>query len=553
MAGSLSVGARLETVQPRPLTDQTDRLFLLALLIVSIVIHAWVVSRAELTARDSIGFARTAMQLIDPAAARLPQDPPEKTMSALDVVLRSQHPPGYALSVLAVSQVLATIHPVGPGELPAQLLLATQLVSAIAGVLLTFPHYWLGRMLLGKPLGFAVALLFQFLPTPALVTSDGLTEGLYLLGLGVSLFLAVRAIKLHGIKHFLLSGLAVGLTYLVRPEGLLVMVALTLALLWRVLAKAIPGRTALGLFIALIVGIFLSSGWYMILIGGVTQKPTGTSLLKSFNLRSKLTTNLAPKTGPLVADWYTPDQYKSRAHWMISAFAKEGGKVFHYTPLPFATIGLFVVLFRRLREQPEWFVLVMYGALFFGLLIVLSGFKPYDDLQRPYLSERHMLPLAYVGCVFAIVGLFVLCSRLFPSNPTRAKQLGWTVLFIMLGSCVPSLLRSLHGSRLGHKEAGQILREQATEADTIIDPFDYALWYSGRSLKQIPPDPEAKAGSYRWAILEAGDSSNSVTPRLPAAVAVSQDRINPALLVKWWPSDQPENKAKVRLYKQLVK
>jgi hypothetical protein len=554
MAGTLSVGARLETVQPRPLTDQLDRLFVLILLAVAIVIHSWVVLHTEMTARDSIGFARIAMQLLEPSMARTPQDAPEQVLSPLDVVLRSQHPPGYSVAVLGCSLLLKQIHPVPISELPGQLLLATQLVSATAGVLLVFPMYWLGRMLLGKPQGFAAALLFQFLPTPARVTSDGLTEGLYLLFLGVSLFLAARAIRLRSVKNFLLCGLAVGATYLVRPEGLLVGLVAMIALLQRVWVLAIPRRAGLGLLVALGVGVLLSSGWYMVLIGGITQKPTGTSLLKNFNVRKYLQTQApaAPRVG-LFADWYTPDQYKSRTHWMLNAFAKEGGKVFHFAPLGLAVIGLVIVVFRRLREQPEWLVLILYGIFFTGLLLAMTGLKSYDDLNRPYLSERHLLPLAYIGCIFAIAGLFACRSLFGPDREELGRRIAWIVLGVILISCVPSLLRSLHSSRQGHKEAGLIIRDQAAEEDTVIDPFDYALWYSGRSLKQIKPDPPGKIGTYRWAILESGENHNSATPRLPAAIAVSQDRDNKAELVKWWPTDKPESEAKVRLFKQQIK
>ena len=61
------------------------------------------------------------------------------------------------------------------------MLLATQVASSVAGVLLVIPMYLLGRMLFGRFAGFAGAALFQLLPVPAHVTADGLTEALYLL------------------------------------------------------------------------------------------------------------------------------------------------------------------------------------------------------------------------------------------------------------------------------------------------------------------------------------------------------------------------------------
>src|SRR5207249_2546738 len=79
-----------------------------------------------------------------------------------------------------------------PLPLPESTLLAAQLVSAIAGVLLVVPTYLLGRMLFGRNVGFAAALLFQVLPVPARITSDGLAEGLYLLGSATALVIGVR-------------------------------------------------------------------------------------------------------------------------------------------------------------------------------------------------------------------------------------------------------------------------------------------------------------------------------------------------------------------------
>ena len=145
-------------------------------------------------------------------------------------------------------------------------------------MLLVFPTYWLGRLLFGKFAGFAAALLFQVLPVPAEVTSDGLTEGLYLLGLGTALLLGTRAIQKPGVGGFLSCGLVTGLTYLVRPEGMIVaaavgMVALTMGVVGRwSRSQAAAGITAL------VVGAVLPAVPYMVLIEGVTNKPAGKAI-----------------------------------------------------------------------------------------------------------------------------------------------------------------------------------------------------------------------------------------------------------------------------------
>src|SRR5207248_230773 len=110
-----------------------------------------------------------------------------------------------------------------------------------------------GRMLFGRNVAFAAALLFQVLPVPARITSDGLSEGLYLLTVAGALVLGVRAVRRPGVGGFLVCGLATGLGYLVRPEGLMVAGAVGLVAGWLGLVRkwprdAAPGLALLGVF-----------------------------------------------------------------------------------------------------------------------------------------------------------------------------------------------------------------------------------------------------------------------------------------------------------------
>src|SRR5690349_18183319 len=141
MATDVYIGGRLEAVAPRRVTDTADRVRLLALLGVAVAVHAWVLTHTRVTARDSIGFARIALQFENPKAALGPG------ADVVAVLMQSQHPPGYPLAVLAASwPVRAAYH----ADLPDQMLLSAQVASCVAAVLLVFPTYWLGRMLFGK-------------------------------------------------------------------------------------------------------------------------------------------------------------------------------------------------------------------------------------------------------------------------------------------------------------------------------------------------------------------------------------------------------------------
>ena len=56
--------------------------------------------------------------------------------------------------------------------------------------------------------------------------SDGLAEALYLLCVATSLGFGVRAVRHRSTLYFLLCGMAAGAAYLVRPEGLMVVLAI---------------------------------------------------------------------------------------------------------------------------------------------------------------------------------------------------------------------------------------------------------------------------------------------------------------------------------------
>src|SRR4051812_20384519 len=73
MATDVHIGGRLEAVAPRRVTDAADRVRLVALAAVAVAVHAWVLAHTTVTARDSIGFARTALQFQDPKAALGPE------------------------------------------------------------------------------------------------------------------------------------------------------------------------------------------------------------------------------------------------------------------------------------------------------------------------------------------------------------------------------------------------------------------------------------------------------------------------------------------------
>jgi len=170
---SAEVGGRLEVVAPRRSLFIKDYWRIAVLLAVAITIHSWLVRHTSVPARDSIGFARIANNLSDPNAGSTPDKPRQR----IDIIRDANQHPGYPVAVWMTEKLLRRAMPSNP----ERALLATQLANALAATLLVIPLYMIGRILFGRNVGFGAALLFQVLPVPARVTSDGLSEGVYLL------------------------------------------------------------------------------------------------------------------------------------------------------------------------------------------------------------------------------------------------------------------------------------------------------------------------------------------------------------------------------------
>lgn len=556
------VGGRIEAVVRPRRVFAPDYLRLGVLLAVAAAVHGWLVTHTAVTARDGLGFARYAICLQSPFA-HAPEVDYSRTQ--YDVVKDQQHPPGYPAAVWLAAKFVRAAHPSPADGGPAQAthhaqvyLLSAQLVSAAAAVLLVIPVYFTGRMVFGRNAGFAAALLVSVLPTPARLTSDALTEGLYLLSAMTAVTLGVRAVRRPGVGGFLLCGLAVGLTYLIRPEGLMAAGAVGLVAGWLGLTGRWPRDLAAGRLTALVVGVALVAGPYMLAIGKLTNKPSPQHLLNPgddgpktlFHLRTGGTTQAAPGAGgPLFAAWWNPDEDAGRNRYVWGAVeaGRETGKALHYLPAAFAVAGL-VLLRRRVAADPGSWVLLALAGVNAAVLVYLGA-------KTGYVSERHTVLVVTVGCLFAGAALEPVAAAL--ARLPKAGRL-WSgklapagLLVMLMATALPSTLKPLHANREGHKHVGRKLAELLSEHEarnepvTVVDPFCWAEWYAGRTLYFVPAD--SADARVRYVILDdkTRPEDHARLPRLEVARALAAG----GRVVYHWPEDVPEDQAKVKLYR----
>jgi hypothetical protein len=165
------------------------------------------------------------------------------------------------------------------------------------------------------------------------------------------------------------------------------------------------------------------------------------------------------------------------------------------------------------------------------------------------VSERHTLLLVLLTCVFAGGAIEPLAACL-----SRVPKVGrfWAgkfapagLLLALVAAALPATLKPLHPQREGHKHAGKWLKENATPADCVIDPFCWAEWYAERTLYHIPPDPPDAKVLYTVLDSKTRPEEHSRLPRLGLARGVAAS----GTIVYSWPENVPPEQASVKVYK----
>jgi 4-amino-4-deoxy-L-arabinose transferase-like glycosyltransferase len=513
------------------------------LVLLAAFVRIWIICHTEVAARDSIGFIRYALQLERSPWTR--------------VLHESQQHPGYPIVMLAVSWPVRAL---AGGTTPISMQLSAQIASALAGILLVLPMYFLGRDLLGRSAGFWGTAWFQCLPVSARALSDGLSEATFLLFMAMALLLAVQGLRRASAGRFAVSGLFGGFAYLTRPEGALVVIASAIVLLlvpfvgvWKR-----PWRRVLACQAGLL-GAALALGLpYAATIGAFTNKPTpraimeGTAYLNHscFEQHQPASATRQPPaitTGLLLAV-YCPEDLTDRRLWAFKAIGVEIARSLQYVLVAPLILGLW--WFRKtFRSKPEIWVLIVLCVLHTAVLWRLANVVG-------YVSDRHVLVLVLCGIYTAVaaiilVGNWVTRGRSLPwallVNPASGLAPSWlavSLLLVITGLGLAEALKPLHGNRAGHRAAGLWLAEHTLPADLVVDPFCWAHYYAGRVFLE-GTTPVAPPGYHPTAYVVLEPDHDHF--RLPA-IKGAQELATHGSVVYHWPEESPQDRAKILIY-----
>ena len=488
-----------ETVKEKALPSVKSQVFILLVLMLLVAgLRAWQITHTEVAARDSIGFIRYAWLL-------------ENSDDWKSVIKDAQQHPGFPLAIHLASKPVRYFV---DSDLPLAYQLSSQLVSSLFSVLLVIPLFFLALEIFDTKVAIWSVLLFEFLPAISKVLGDGLSEGMFLFFAASALACILIAFKNGRVTIWFFAGLFSACAYLVRPEGMIIVVACFVVMLGNiVLGKLNDSKSKMKMVAGLagvMLGFLMLALPFMLTIGKLTTKPTGQKILEKIAvLQVEADSRLALLNGPelvmnvfdqapLFASWWEGEDKgpAARFMWSFMVLGDSYLKGLNYLGCAFALVGLLMSP-KGVWWKPGVLVIVVSFAVlnvaFYRVALVMG-----------YLSERHAMLALMMVVVWSAYGGVVLGDTVVSFFRESSIRVGlvrfnqFSLLLILL--FVPSVYKSmetLHYNREGFKQAGKWLSSNCKEGDLVEDAFCWSHFYAGKVFLEgksglVVSDPRVK-------------------------------------------------------------
>jgi hypothetical protein len=104
----------------------------------------------------------------------------------------------------------------------------------------------------------------------------------------------------------------------------------------------------------------------------------------------------------------------------------------------------------------------------------------------------------------------------------EARCTALVALLLLAGSGLPRSLAPLHAHRAAFRTAGVWIAEHSQPADAVIDPYNWASYYSGKMLQEKRPAGERTAGGgTRYVVLPGQGAEPQHRPLVARALRLA--------------------------------
>ena len=358
-----------------------------------------------------------------------------------------------------------------------------RLVSSFFGILMIFPIYFLGKRIFDQKIAFLSSLVLVIHPYIRRFSADVLKESTYLFFLATAFWFTWKTLQREKRYPFLFIPLFSALAYLVRPDGIEI---LLVAFFYTLFVKrfSVPGKKGV-----VILLILLSSGIlflpYLFHLKGVTGQ---WALSKAKSVGGIL--GIGVMSGEV-----------SLIHRILFSFKKlnfEILAIFHPLYIFLLIIGLCKIGFSHFKKGEGFllsFCILQYIVLFL-LVLNLTNWSVDETKQTFLFSGRHVLPLLLISIYWVSEGFLAVCQWIYKkiefhslfirSNSERKSKLVLvTLLILILAIVLPKTLKPQRYERLPEKWAGIWIKNQSGRGTMIFTTIPRVAYYADGNCEYI--------------------------------------------------------------------
>jgi len=423
----------------------TKKLFnrqLAVLLAVTVCIGVYKAATLGAVSNDSVTFLEFADQL--------------RTAPAQTLRTQDQHP-GYPAGILLAQNILETV--TGRRSLQ-QNILAGQIVNLLSRVVAIGFIYGIFLFVCGRRIAFFNAMAVVMIAAYADNGSDVLSDWPNLMFMAAVFFCCLKGLKESRPLWFLAAGIASGLAYWVRPEGLFFL-PVTGVFAGIHILRSSQRRFLVSSLLLMAAAAILIISPYMLYKGKLfPKKHVGDLPLIAAETQAE---NATPAPRPS----FLPTVSVAGLGRAALHFLEKTGNTIYLLTIPFL-LSLYrrLVRIRRLSPQDRF-------LLIFILLWLLMVTWLY--LEHGYMSHRHIMPMLVFSFAWLYQGLLsgsLLCLK----RVRRVRTVAFVTLVVCLAFFVPKLVTPARADKKICRDAGVWLC-QNTSPDAELLVFDNRIGF----------------------------------------------------------------------------
>lgn len=360
---------------------------------------------------------------------------------------------------------------------------AGKLVSSFFGILMIFPVYFLGKRIFDEKIAFLSTLFLVIHPYIRRFSADVLKESTYLFFLVTALWYSWGAIEGKKRYPYLLIPLFSVLAYLVRPDGVEILLIVFFSILFIKKFNVSGERWKVILLLLLSSGLFLLP--YLIHL----RESTGTwTLSRAKGMVELLGLGMMKGEASII----------EKILFSLKRLNLEIFSIYHPLYLSLLIVGLFKRASSHFKEGEKFLLsfLILHYAVLFLLVLNFTDWADKGETRFVAFSGRHVLPLLLFSVYWVGVGFVAIYDWtynkieshrfLLHMEPKRKSIIVWTTLFILgLAIVLPKTLKPQRYERLPEKWAGMWIKKESGRGMTIFATVPRVAYYADGNCEYI--------------------------------------------------------------------